>query len=60
MLLPNIRKKCEEQKITLFELETKAGLSHGTVYNWDKSMPSVDKVANVAKVLQSTVEELLA
>lgn len=60
MLLLNIRKICEEKKLTIAELERRANLSHGTVYNWDKSIPSADKLAAVAKVLETTSESLLA
>lgn len=58
MMLKNILEKCQEKKITIAELERQAGLKQRTIYKWDESKPSVDKVLAVANVLGVTVEEL--
>jgi transcriptional regulator with XRE-family HTH domain len=58
MMLKNILDKCQEKKITIAELERQAGLKQRTIYKWDESKPSVDKVLAVANVLGVTVEEL--
>lgn len=58
MMLKNILNKCQEKKITIAELERQAGLKQRTIYKWDESKPSVDKVLAVANVLGVTVEEL--
>ena len=60
MLLHNIKRLCAEQGITIAELERRAGLIPRTMARWDITMPSVDKVVCVAKVLDVTVEDLLA
>lgn len=58
MMLKNILDKCQEKKITIAELERQAGLKQRTIYKWDESKPSVEKVLAVANVLGVTVEEL--
>ena len=59
MVLAKILDKCREQGITLAELERKAGLANRTIYKWNESIPSVDKVLAVANVLGVTVDELV-
>lgn len=59
MVLAKILDKCREQGITLAELERKAGLANRTIYKWNESVPSVDKVLAVANVLGVTVDELV-
>lgn len=59
MLLHNIKRLCAEQGITIAELERRAGLTPTTMAKWVTDMPSVDKVARVAKALGVTIEELL-
>ena len=59
MVLAKILDKCREQGVTLAELERKAGLANRTIYKWNESVPSVDKVLAVANVLGVTVDELV-
>lgn len=58
-MLKKIIEMCREKGISLAELERKAGLESRTIYKWGKSVPSADKAAAVASVLETTVEELL-
>ena len=58
-MLKKIMEKCREKGISLAELERQAGLEARTVYKWDSSVPAVDKAMAVAKVLETTVEELM-
>ena len=59
MLLHNIKRKCEEQGLSLRQLSIMAGLEDSGIYKWDSSIPSVDRVAKVAEALGTTVDELL-
>lgn len=59
-MLHKIKELCREQGITVAELERLAGLNQRTMAKWDETMPAADKLARVAKVLHTTVEELLA
>ena len=57
-MVHKIKKLCEAKQISLCELEQMASVSHG-IYRWDKHEPNVYSVYRVAKVLGTTVEELL-
>ena len=59
MVLRNIQNKCQEKGMTIAELERKAGLKQRTIYKWDESVPSVEKVLAVADALGVTVDELV-
>lgn len=59
-MLHKIRELCVENGIkTLAELERKAGISTHTIYRWDAHEPNVYSVYRVAKILNTTVEEIL-
>ena len=58
-MLHNIKEKAKERGITLTDLEKQAGISPKGIYKWDRQDPSVYKVYTVAKILDTTVEELL-
>lgn len=59
MVLHNIKKICNEKRVALSNVERLAGLSPNSVYRWDETMPAADKLFRVAKVLGTTVEDLL-
>ena len=59
MVLRNIQNKCQEKEMTIAELERKAGLKQRTIYKWDESVPSVEKVLAVADARGVTVDELV-
>lgn len=40
-------------------MEQKAGLAGKTIFRWDKTSPSIEKVAAVADVIGVSVDELL-
>lgn len=51
---------CKERRITVRELERRAGLKERTIQHWDESDPSGQKLYSVAQVLDVPVEELLS
>lgn len=59
VLLHKIRELCAKQNITLKDLAEKADVPYTGLKEWKDSMPSADKLLRVAKVLGTTVEELL-
>ena len=59
MLFNRIKDLCEDHGMSINALEKAAGLTRGSFCKWDSSVPSVDKVAAVARVLGVTVDELL-
>lgn len=58
-MLATIMEMCEAQGMTLAELERKSGIAPRTIYKWDDSVPSVEKVYAVANALGTTVDELM-
>lgn len=59
-MVEKIKKLCSERQMSIAQLERQSEVSLGTICNWNRSIPSVDKVARVAKVLGVTIEELIA
>ena len=59
LLYNNIKELCAKKNTTINKLEDEAGLARGTIYRWDKSMPSLDSVYKVAKCLNVTINRLL-
>lgn len=59
-MLHKIKELCKAQGLTIAELERQAGLKPTTMAKWATDMPAADKLARVARVLHTTVEELLA
>lgn len=59
MLATKIRKLCRERQTSVAILEEQTGIGKNSIYEWDKSSPSVDKVKRVADYFRVTVDELL-
>ena len=58
-VVDKIRKLCKEQGKTLFSLEKECGFGNGVIHKWDRSSPSVAKVAVVADALGVSVSYLI-
>lgn len=58
-LLDRVKLLIDEKGMTVAELERRAELGNGTLRNWGKSFPSVDKVQRVAKVLNTSIDYLI-
>lgn len=58
-MVHNIKEMCKKRGITLADLERRAVVSPKSIHRWDENEPSVYKVYRVAKVLNTTVEDLL-
>lgn len=59
ILLENIKSLCREHGVSLMEVERSCGIAQRTIYRWDESIPSVDKVKRVADYFGVSVDELL-
>lgn len=59
LIFHNIQAKCRERNISIRELEASCGIGTGTIYKWQTSAPSVDKVKLVADHFNCTIDELL-
>lgn len=59
MIYENIKRLCDRLKITIAELEKRAGIGNGTIGGWKTSFPRADKLKAVADVLGVTVDDLM-
>lgn len=53
-----IKELAKKKKMTLVEVNDKAGLGTRSIYHWNKTQPSNDKLASVARVLGTTTDYL--
>lgn len=60
MVYENVVRVAREKKISLTDLEKAAGLGNGTIGKWAKADPQLSNVLKVAKVLDVTLEDLVA
>ncbi|MCI8493386.1 MULTISPECIES: helix-turn-helix domain-containing protein [Anaerotruncus] len=58
-MLERIKALCKHSRITITELERKAGLGRSTIRFWDDHPPAVDKVAKVARYFDVSVDYLI-
>ena len=59
MLYDKIKALCEEQGISIAELERRADLGNGTIGKWKTISANLDTLAKVSNVLNITVSDLL-
>lgn len=59
LLYDNIKKICENQGISISELEKNLGFSRSYICKWNENEPGVRKVQKVADFLGVPIEELL-
>ena len=50
---------CKDRRISIRQVEIKAGLGNGTIGGWRKYRPRADGLISVAKVLEVPVDVLL-
>ncbi|WP_241734664.1 helix-turn-helix domain-containing protein [Paenibacillus alvei] len=58
-LVENIKSLCEMNRISIPKLEKELGFSKGSVYNWDRSSPSIDKIEKVAIFFNVSMNRIL-
>ncbi|MBC9704001.1 MAG: helix-turn-helix transcriptional regulator [Enterococcus sp.] len=58
-VLNRIKELAKERNLSLAELERRTGLSSGSITKWNKSAPSVDKLAKIADYFGVTTDYLL-
>lgn len=59
LLINNIRDLCKNNKVSISKLEADLLLSPGLISRWNKNMPSLDKIADIADYFGVTIDELL-
>ncbi len=57
-IVENIKLLCTRADLSIPKLEKILGLSNGSIYNWDKNSPSVDKLIKVADYFNVTLDSM--
>ena len=59
LLIDNIRMLCKKNKVSISKLESDLFLSPGLISRWNKSMPSMDKIMDIAEYFGVSIDELV-
>lgn len=59
MLYERVKQLCTQNNVTIAGLEKKLNFGNGTISNWDKVNPSIEKVKKVARYFEMSIDELL-
>lgn len=59
MLYNNVKKLCEEKKISISQMERDLEFPRSSVCKWNENEPGVTKVQKVADYLKVPIEQLL-
>lgn len=59
MIYQNIKSIAKSQNISVRKIEQETGLTPNSIYHWDNTIPSVEKVFKVAQYLGVSVESLM-
>lgn len=59
-LVKTIQDLCSSKNLTLIGLEREVGLGRGTIRNWDKNSPSIDKLQKVAEYFNVSIDSLIS
>ena len=60
MLYDNVKRICEEKRISVGKMEKDLELSNGSICKWNENEPGIRKVQKVADYLGVSIEALLA
>ncbi len=58
VLWKNIKRLCNQQDVTITQLEKDLGFSPGSMTKWRQSSPSIDKVLAVSDYFHVTIDEI--
>lgn len=60
MLYDRVKQLCTSEGTTITELERTLKFGNGTIHNWDKSNPSIEKAMAVAEYFGIGLDELVS
>lgn len=58
-ILKSVKLLCTENDMSIPQLERELNFGNGSIYNWDKSFPSSDKIVKVALYFHVSSDYLL-
>lgn len=59
VLYEKIKKLADDRGVSINQIESDLGFSRGSIYKWDKNVPSVFKIKQVADYFGITVDSLI-
>lgn len=59
VLYEKIKKLADDRGVSINQIESNLGFSRGSIYKWDKNVPSVFKIKQVADYFDITVDSLI-
>lgn len=59
VLYEKIKKLADDRGVSINQIESELGFSRGSIYKWDKNVPSVFKIKQVADYFGITVDSLI-
>lgn len=58
-IVKNIQKLCREHGISIPKIEREFGFGNGSLYNWDKNSPSIDRLQKVAEYFNVSIDYIV-
>ncbi|WP_025718983.1 helix-turn-helix domain-containing protein [Paenibacillus polymyxa] len=58
-LVENVKSLCDTKGLSIPKLEKELGFGRGSIYNWEKSSPSIDKIEKLANYFNVSVNQVL-
>lgn len=58
-IVQRIKLVCKNKKTSIAATARAAGISENAIYTWDKNIPSIEKIAKVARFLDVSIDYLL-
>ena len=55
----NVKEIADRKGLTICELESRAGISNGSIGKWKVSSPTVENLSKVSKVLRVDIRRLI-
>lgn len=59
VLYEKIKKLADDRGVSINQIESDLGFSRGSIYKWDKNVPSVFKIKQVADYFGITIDLLI-
>lgn len=59
LLVNNIRKLCKKHDVSITKLESELLFSPGLISRWNKNMPAIDKIIDIASYFGVSIDELV-
>ena len=57
-ILKNIKSECMKKGISISAIETELNFPRGSIFKWEKHIPSVEKVKAVADYMGCSIDDL--